>query len=272
MDLVDDNVICPTNTHLSPEPEICKVKIDEKYKFVKKGFFYNILYFFCYTLTFLIFFPITWLCYGVRVKGRKNLRKVKNAVFISNHVLPFDTFATTTHAILFKHPYFISNHRPFKMPVIRHCVRYLRAVPLAPTPSTTRNFLRDVDGALKNGKSILIYPEGAMWDYYPKIRPFMPGAFRFSIKNNVPIVPIVITFRKACWLYRILGRKKPFATINILEPITISKDIPQKQKEQELELLCYNTMTEYFNANNQISYFSKPVQTILKPQNETEKE
>ena len=32
-----------------------------------------------------------------------------------------------------------------------------------------------------------------MWDNYRKPRPLKPGAFKFAVKNNVPILPMFIT-------------------------------------------------------------------------------
>ena len=264
-DLIDDNATVPTNTHLTPECNICKFNINYNYKFIKKGFFFGIISFFAYLLAMLVFYPLTWIIYGLRVRGRKNLKNIKNAIFVSNHVLTLDFLAINTHILASKRPYFISNHRPFHMPVVRHLVRLLRAIPLPNTPNTTRNFLREVDNAVSNGASLLIFPEGAKWDYYNKVRPFMSGAFRFSVKNNVPIVPIILTYRKPNWLYKLFGRRKPLITINILPPLSSNGIGTLKQQEQQLEEKTHKVMSEYFNEHSSYKeYISKPVSKILK--------
>ena len=35
-----------------------------------------------------------------------------------------------------------------------------------------------------------------MWRRYEKVRPFKPGAFRFAVKFNVPVLPLFIEFRQ----------------------------------------------------------------------------
>ena len=265
--LIDDEITIPTNSHLSPECNICKFKIDENYKFIKKSFLFSIFSLFAYLLAELIFFPITWIIYGLRVKGRKNLKKIKNAVFISNHVLTLDFLAINTHVLFRKRPYILANHRPFHMPFVRRLVRLLRAVPLPNSATTSRKFIREVDQAVQNGSSLLIFPEGSMWNYYNKVRPFMPGAFRFSAKNNVPIVPIVLTYRKPNWFYKLFGRKKPLITINILDALYPNKYNLNNQKQLEQKLLTesYQIINEFFKANSTYNeYISKPVKSILK--------
>lgn len=266
MNLVDEDVIVPTNSHLTPECHICKFEINEKYKFIRKGFFFGIFSIIAYILAFIVFFPVTWIIYGLRVKGRKNLKGIKNGIFVCNHVLTIDFLAINTHVLLFKRPYFISTHRPFHMPVVRHLVRLLRTIPLPDSPSSTRNFMKAIDGELQNGKSLIICPEGSKWDYYQKVRPFMSGAFRFSVKNNVPVVPIVLTYRKPNWFYRMFGRKKPLITINILPKMEEITEGSIKEKEQKLEENTHKIMSEFFDTHSTYKDFiAEPIKKILKP-------
>lgn len=267
MNLIDPDVLIPTNSHLTPECNTCKFEITEKYKFVKKGFFFGIFSMLAYFLALIVFFPITWIIYGLRVKGRRNLKGIKNGIFVSNHVLTLDFLAINTHALIFKRPYFISTHRPFHMPVVRHLVRLLRAIPLPNSPSSTRKFIKSIDEELQQGKSLLICPEGSKWDYYNKIRPFMSGAFRFSVKNGVPIVPIVLTYRKPNWFYRMFGRKKPLITINILPKMESVTEGSSKEKEQILETNTHKIMSEFFDTHSTYKeYIAKPIKNIMKPE------
>jgi 1-acyl-sn-glycerol-3-phosphate acyltransferase len=50
----------------------------------------------------------------------------------------------------------------------------------------------EADGRLKQGISMLIFPEGKIGDKVPQMSNFKVGAFRLAIENNVPIVPISI--------------------------------------------------------------------------------
>lgn len=43
---------------------------------------------------------------------------------------------------------------------------------------------------LKSGISIVIFPEGTIWDKVPQLKPFKNGAFKLAIDAKVPIVPV----------------------------------------------------------------------------------
>lgn len=44
--------------------------------------------------------------------------------------------------------------------------------------------------ALKDGTSLVIFPEGTIPTFVPRMKKFKSGAFRLAIENQVPIVPI----------------------------------------------------------------------------------
>jgi 1-acyl-sn-glycerol-3-phosphate acyltransferase len=44
-----------------------------------------------------------------------------------------------------------------------------------------------------NGESLIIFPEGTIWPFVPKLKPFKNGAFRMAIEKQIPIVPITFT-------------------------------------------------------------------------------
>jgi 1-acyl-sn-glycerol-3-phosphate acyltransferase len=46
------------------------------------------------------------------------------------------------------------------------------------------------DNKLKNGKCLMIYPEGGIFKGAPRVQKFKNGAFTLAINNNVPIVPV----------------------------------------------------------------------------------
>ena len=56
-----------------------------------------------------------------------------------------------------------------------------------------KKFMHALSVLLKRGEKVLIYAEQGMWWNYRKPRPLTPGAFRFAVENNVPILPLFIT-------------------------------------------------------------------------------
>ncbi|MCR5219323.1 lysophospholipid acyltransferase family protein [Treponema sp.] len=134
------------------------------------------------------------------VKGLENFRKIKasGAVLTCNHFNAFDNFAVLKaleyelkHKIMYKvirEGNFTSFPGLYGL-MFRNC----NTLPLSQNPSTMKKFLESVDILLKRGEKILIYAEQGMWWNYRKPRPLTNGAFRFAVKNKVPVLPIFIT-------------------------------------------------------------------------------
>ena len=72
-------------------------------------------------------------------------------------------------------------------------LKYGDTLPLSRNRETMRKFLSAVDTLLKRGDKVLVYPEQALWWNYRKPRPFKPGAFKFAVNANVPVIPMFIT-------------------------------------------------------------------------------
>lgn len=79
---------------------------------------------------------------------------------------------------------------------MRHLIKLLRAIPIPRESKNKPSFMKALDDTLKEGNVVHFYPEAALWPYYNKIRNFKTGAFHFAVRNNVPIVPMVFTFRR----------------------------------------------------------------------------
>lgn len=245
-----------TSLDVVKNPSPLKNKVNEKYKFIKKNIFFKIGAFLFYLFAFIILYPTLSLLYCPKVKGRKNLKKVKNAVFISNHVFMLDCAILNTHVLKFRRPYFLVSKENLQMPVVCSVVKLFKGVPIPSSIGAYKRFLTEVDNELKNKQSVLIYPEGSMWPYYSRIRPFNSGAFRFSVNNNVPVVPICISFRKPNFIYKMFGRKKPFLNLTILEPVYPNIENNKKIEVQKINDIVYKNMVECFNKTNSYVYIN----------------
>ena len=136
-----------------------------------------------------------------QVKGLEHLNSVKSgAVLTCNHFNPFDCFTVEK---VFRRSAHYRKKKLFK--VIREgnytnfpglygfLFRNCDTLPLSQNKKTMYNFLKAVDTILTRGDLILIYPEQSMWWNYRKPKPLKNGAFKFAVKNRVPVVPIFIT-------------------------------------------------------------------------------
>ena len=74
-------------------------------------------------------------------------------------------------------------------------MRHFYTLPLSSNMKTMVKFTDATNTLLKQGNFVLFYPEQAMWWNYRKPRPLKPGAFKFAVKNNVPVLPCFITMK-----------------------------------------------------------------------------
>ena len=159
------------------------------------------------------------------IKGAENLRDLESgAVLTCNHFNAFDSFAMQM-------AYMASGHKKRKLyRVIRegnytsfpgfygYLMRNFYTLPLSSNRKTMQKFIQATDKLLSDGNFVLVYPEQSMWWNYRKPKPLKSGAYRFSVKNNVPVVPCFITMNDS----EIMGEDGYFVqeyTIHIGKPI-----------------------------------------------------
>jgi len=136
------------------------------------------------------------------VIGIENLNNLKTGgIITSNHFNPFEALAVEK---VFR---FISEKgKTNKLyAVIREgnytnfpglygfLFRNGETLPLSSNHKTMKKFYSAVEEILNRGDFILIYPEQSMWWNYQKPKPLKDGAYHFSIKHDVPIIPFFIT-------------------------------------------------------------------------------
>ena len=177
------------------------------------------------------------------VKGIENLTSLKEgAVITCNHFNPYDSF--TIEAIFNKTPE-LRRKKLFK--VIREgnytnfpglygfFFRNCYTLPLSSSMKTMVEFMKATDTILKRKDFILIYPEQSMWWNYRKPKPDLKdGAYKISLRSNVPIIPIFITMQDS----DIIG-DDGFAiqeyTVNISKPIYPDTSISEKEARIKLK-------------------------------------
>jgi 1-acyl-sn-glycerol-3-phosphate acyltransferase len=191
------------------------------------------------------------------IKGVENLSDLKTgAVITCNHFDVADSFLVE---MLFretgknyKNMYRVIREGNFTNPphgfepLMRNC----NTLPLSQNKDTMKLFLKAVNNLLQKGKYVLIYPEESMWWNYRKPRPLKNGAFRFAVKNGVPVVPVFITMEDS----NDVGADGFFIqiyTINIGKPIYADENLSlkeniEKMKDENFEF-WKNTYEQFYN-------------------------
>ena len=132
--------------------------------------------------------------------GAENMEKVRDcgALVTCNHFNPFDNYAVyrSMRPILGRKMLYkiiregnYTSFGGFYGYLFRHC----NTLPLSSSIKGMKALNRAMTELFARGEKILIYPEQAMWYNYRKPRPLKVGAFRFAVKNNVPVLPVFIT-------------------------------------------------------------------------------
>lgn len=237
--------IADENEHIIDLWEPLEFNIDRNYEYVSKDIIFNT---FSDVLYYLIAYPIlkvlTKIVYDLKIEGRENIDFLeKGAISVSNHVLFLDC-AMVGLAWGLKRVYYTTLEGSFKIPFVRKLIKLLRAMPIPEKIKNREYFLKAVDEVLSNGDYVHFYPEAALFPYYKKIRNFKNGAFSIAVKNDVPIVPMVFTFREPKGIRKIFKKKKD-VTLKILKPVTIKEEgLNQKQKEELLKNKVHTMMED----------------------------
>jgi len=189
---------------------------------------------FTWTYRFLVrnllkfFAPIVnFLGFNIRIKGKKNLKGVKSGITISNHVHYIDCL-WNMQALKRKKLYITGAPHNFKKGFFGATLKAGGFIPLTTSLSETRKFSEYISDILKKGGFVHFYPEQALWLRYEQSRPLKKGAFYYASLNNVPIIPIVICFRKTNL------RRHKSVTVNICPPIYPNPQLSQKENCQAM--------------------------------------
>lgn len=137
------------------------------------------------------------------IRGIENWQNLTTGAIITcNHFNAFDSFAIQeAYHALGKSPkgkfYRVireGNYTSFPG-FFGELMRHFYTLPLSSNMKTMVKFTQATNTLLQEGNFVLFYPEQAMWWNYRKPRPLKPGAFKFAVKNNVPVLPCFITMK-----------------------------------------------------------------------------
>lgn len=197
------------------------------------------------------------LSFGARVTGKQNLKCLKKQGYISlcNHFHYLDTLfirQAIGHVNSFHTMAPWNNKAGFGGHVIRHGGMW----PLSSEHAAMRNLSDEMARQLARGKCVNFYPEHALWWNYQKPRPMKTGAFHYSVKYNVPVLPVFCTFQKTkrgglCKL-----------RINILPPVYPDATLSRKECEQKMKQQAEKEWQDCYEQA-----YGKPLEYLSKQRN-----
>lgn len=246
-DLEDKYADIPLDEHVLHMWAPLRFQVPLGFDYLLDGFWGKVGHFLIKTIAMAILKPFNRLFFGYRLRGKENIKKVKDtgAVTICNHVHPMDcTFLCC--AFWQKRLYYLTLSSNFEIPLIRHLIRIFGAIPISDNISAKQEMRAAMNSALQKGRFVQIYPEGILRPYYSSLRTFRNGAFHMAYINNKPILPSVVTFREPGGLYKIFKRK-PCIQLTVLDPIYPNTKAPKAEEIQRLKELCRQQMQNHIN-------------------------
>lgn len=138
-------------------------------------------------------------------------------VMVANHQSTVDIGLLFCLPLYYK---WVSKAENFRVPFIGWSMSLNRYIKIRRgTVSSTLRMMRDCDRALREGNSVMIFPEGTR-SRDGRLRPFKDGAFELAVRHRVPVLPIVIMGSMRALPRRgfVLGRGCRI-TVRVLEPL-----------------------------------------------------
>ena len=214
------------------------VVFDENYPYFDNSKGFKFKKWWVRVLLNLIVFPICPIYMGLRIKGRKNLKRYKNelanrAITVSNHVHMWDYIAIMK-ALRPKKP-----HVLVWAPNIRGengaLARLVGGIPI-PDGNLGGKVAcnKAIEQYLNDGGFLQVYAEGSMWECYPYIRPFHTGAMSLACRLNKPILPIGFSFRKPSWIRKHIFKQEVAITLTIGKPLFRDDSLPEGEQRIDL--------------------------------------
>ena len=234
-----------SDQHMIASKRKRELTFDESYPYLNKSRGFKILRILFWVLLTLIIFPVTRVSHGLRIYGKKNLKKHKKAlkngaITVSNHVFYWD-YLCVLKAI---RPH-LAYYPAWKDNLEGSCGKLIRLSGGIPIPTESmramRKFNEAMEEVLKSGKWLHFFPEGSMWLFYPDIRPLKRAVFDYSVKFQKPIIPISMSFRPRRGIMKLFS-KKPLVDLHIAEPLFPSSELPPREEAEKLRRDTYRIM------------------------------
>lgn len=139
------------------------------------------------------------ILWRVRYHGKQNIPQNTDGglLIVANHQTYFDPFWICAPI---KRKYrFMAWDKAFDWFAVGWLIKYLGSFPVDTKRGTTKSVLRESLGALKDGATLVVFPEGARSFPDGKLQEFKTGAVRIALEAGVPILPVTVKGANRVW-------------------------------------------------------------------------
>ena len=220
-------------------------RIDENYKYIRRGPFRFITHIFWYRMVACVLAP--WY---LRIKFRHKIynKKIlkpykKDAYFVyGNHTQDIADALIPTMVNGYKDTYVIVHANNVSMPYLGRVTPSMGAIPLPDDMKASKNFVKCIDYRVKQKHVIMIYPEAHIWPYCTFIRPFKDLSFRYPVEYDKPAFCFVNVYKK-----RNNGKVK--LETHVAGPFLPDKTLSNKDARKKLRDQVFEAMDNLSKLN-----------------------
>ncbi len=139
------------------------------------------------------------ILWRIKYHGKQNIPKNLDSglLLVANHQTYFDPFWIC--APIRRKYRFMAWDKAFDWFLVGWLIKYLGSFPVDTRRGTTKSVLRESLGALRDGATLLIFPEGARSFPDGKLQEFKTGAVRIALEAGVPILPVTVKGANRVW-------------------------------------------------------------------------
>lgn len=138
--------------------------------------------------------PIFRLFFRIRITGKENM-PAGATVVCANHTSMLDPFFAVMLFDKTDLPVFMGKVELFRVPVIGALLRKIEAIPVD-RGSTSMSTLRDAINHLKNGRKVVIFPEGTRVSGKADVSGAKTGAAMIACRAGTSMLPVYISAQK----------------------------------------------------------------------------
>ena len=229
---------------------------DKNYDYLPNNFSFRFVRFWFRIFLRLIVLPVVRIRMGLRVHGRKNLKKhketiSKGVISVCNHVHYWD-YLGIYYGIRYHIPKYLvwaNNVRGS----LGGAIKSLGGIPIPDgNLGGSISFTKAVKKLLSEGEWLHVYSEGSMWEYYRPVRPFKLGAATYACKYDKPIIPLAYTYRKPCWIRRVIFKQIAVFDLHIGKPIFRNNELSGEEQIKDLTIRSHEAVCKLAKVENNI--------------------
>lgn len=235
-------------TRMAPiRGELKDIDFDGSYPYLDKSLKFKIWHFIIYLVAWFIAFPINRIRFGLKIEGREKIRQnrellANGMMTVCNHVHRWDMICVL-QAMRYRKAWIPMYAQPFRGKD-GFLMKTIGGVAIPEDRSGLRAFDQALDELHAQKQWIHIFPESCSWEFYAPLRPFKIGTFNMAYKYQLPIIPLMISFRPRTGWRKLFGKGEPLLTIHVGNPIVPNPDMPRKEETLRMRDLTHKAMLE----------------------------